>query len=752
MLINKNKVKYLIILIFCLIINILYAKNTRTITINNQCDFDILVGNIGEPMLSNGLPISCDTAYDYCQSGTGICGEDNICYFRSPRLKFGEDNNSDFYLRQQATKIYEAELIDIDGNLQYKISIAPQYQCSIISGDVPDELLEDLSNDPKETNNTESKPNFDNSISDNDRYEIISRSDDIIYINPNKEKKSANNIEEKNPDESKAEIVITSNQIVNNSDETTISISFENLDINVNQDDTAQNDIVDNENVQDSQIIYSSNHTTNTNKENIKQESNEETSILNKINNQYSLNKQEKSETSNPIKLYQCVSADCDRSSVRMLQGQCTPTSKFYGPYTKVNIELNDSNNDKYHISLENGVNIPVTITPVGSYGDQDVQSNFFCQTTGDRPSNNLTKLAGCNWQFAPPQTSELKPYIFTQINRDYNTDSLASCKQDSDCDMEERCGLKYPDDLIGFNHSGYCGKPIGYYSITTLCNTNNAANSLLKLLKCENNDGNNYLVAADEMTSLERNSVESRCPNSYTELKPNSLSNTPVKFCNNDIYNCTAKQLSVDGQLYNYLESCYNYDKKSPETDICCGCIDWPGIPTDSNHLCQPYDANRSLAPCDIDFSNSPPDCKPKYDTKVSMANRNWVKLMKPYLEWLVKGCPDAKEYKYGDKHSVIQCSSNNEANTPDNNINYLITFCPNNKTLFNNGSGNSNHNFLKDFVATNKIAEETKTQSPLFNEYEVSVNLSNIIIFLIFSIIVIILIAYFALRREED
>lgn len=697
--IDKKNFLCLIPLLFIIYGNTLFADNTRTITINNQCDYDVLIGNIGVPINSNDKIVTCNKPYDYCFNGNGVCGEDNICYFKSLALKLGNDEYPEYYLRKQSTKIYDVDLIDINSNQQFILNIAPQYQCDISESDVIELNPEDFST---QDNEIEQDSNTQNN-------ESINQTSDTKQASLKNENES-NFIE-----------------LVNEkSNSTTVSITFQNLDINLN------NNSEDNSESPTEKI------------------GDKKSTVISDVNLIDNIQQQIKKTV--PNRLYQCLSADCNRSTVGSVSGKCIPTSKFYGPYTTAFIELNNKANDKYYISIENGINVPISITPVGDFGGQNIQSNFFCKTTGGNVSNDNTKLLGCSWDFEPPNEETFKRHLFTQIDRNLDADLVALCQEDSECNHGELCGLKYPEDIINYSDSGYCGKPIALHSITSLCNTSNISSNITSILKCENLTSNsNFIMDAQDIGTLQQNSVENRCPNSYVELTLNNNDKTKVKYCIHDIYNCKDRKLSVSGKYYKYLDSCYNYNYDSEQTGICCGCIDWPGIPTDNNFLCMPYSKEISPDTCDVDFSLSPPDCKSNYNTKTSKANESWVQLVKPHLEWLIKGCPDAKEYKFGDKHSVIQCSSEDIASNPGNNMNYLITFCPSNKMLFAaDGANNKQEQFLKDFVVTNKISGAEQSQSQLFSDYKITINLSNAIIFLIFCITTVLLIAYFAFKRD--
>lgn len=94
---------------------------------------------------------------------------------------------------------------------------------------------------------------------------------------------------------------------------------------------------------------------------------------------------------------------------------------------------------------------------------------------------------------------------------------------------------------------------------------------------------------------------------------------------------------------------SCYQPDA----TTSCCGCVNWDmyGLPVPG----LPY-------------------------TKTCLAeNAQWVKNVLPQLAWLKTACPTAYTYPYDDMSSTYTCSS--AAPGVTNEVDYTITFCPNNK-----------------------------------------------------------------------
>lgn len=360
--------------------------------------------------------------------------------------------------------------------------------------------------------------------------------------------------------------------------------------------------------------------------------------------------------------------------------GGCSPDRGPDSAFTQAEITMNDKQNDFYDISIINGVNVPISITPVApagsSFGTQPaVQSNFFCKITGGPVnSTDKTKLNGCSWEFSAPTTylgKAINPHVFLEVSAN---SSATRCTTDADCTAAgagSRCGLYWPESYKSYDGKGYCGKPIAYQTIANIsplvspAGINSQLNSLFNLRDSFN-------------------------------LTLNDGSGTQ-SFTNNQLFMC--KTTEVNKNLY--LDSCYNYcvpgtgsasgacsdaEKAKKASTACCGCIDWPGVPTDDKNLCPNVTATTAAYPplCPANKSQVPPACRTSDLTKISNPNQPWTDKVKPLVEWLVKACPDAYEYQYGDKHGTVQCSSQSDPSNPGNNINYTITFCPSGKGLF--------------------------------------------------------------------
>lgn len=567
---SKNTLVKLMLMLIAnfILITSLNATTDRTITITNNCDFDIYWANVSNPIVHNGELITCDVGMTSCYEGKGICGDDSLCYYKAPKLKFGNDGQDDNFLRSKSTKIYDVNLIPIDNFDQYSLSIAAQLGC---------------------------------------------RRDPVTNV-------------------------------------------------------------------------------------------------------------------------FKCSSADCKRNNNTQTGSQCSTTSELEGPYTLANIIYRNSANDEYNISLEKGINIPLSISPIADYiGEQNFQKDFFCKKVG---------VDNCNWRFDTESISnKIQPHIFTQIDRDVTSDITSLCQTTSDCNDDLICGLKYPEDLFNYSGTGYCGKALGYYNPITLCSNDNVSNGIKKLFNCSYNTSS---PDNSENTYNIDTPVEDRCPESFIEVSLKGIDNSAKRFCIADLFSCNTKSHIINNISYTYFDSCYNHSYTSPNSGACCGCVDWPGITTDERVICMRPEQTQAPNPCSIDFAVNAPDCKPNFDTKASKANAHWSRFVQPYLKWIVDGCNQAKEYTYGDKHSTQYCSSQNTPDRPGNNINYLVTVCPNGYDLFTNQKPSQSTNVLKQYISNdNKIIK---------SRFAGEVNNTTILIIATFLFMAFLLIIYFIAKRDKE
>lgn len=122
------------------------AVASRTVTIINNCDFQVNWALKGTPLKDRGSIVYCDANAsfgDLCFNEQGFCGEKNgdgrQCYFKYPMLK-SSYAKYDYMLGSKEQRTYGIELVSLNnidkaGNLipisQYTLNIVPQSNCKI---------------------------------------------------------------------------------------------------------------------------------------------------------------------------------------------------------------------------------------------------------------------------------------------------------------------------------------------------------------------------------------------------------------------------------------------------------------------------------------------------------------------------------------------------------------------------------------------------------------------------------------------
>jgi hypothetical protein len=112
---------------------------------------------------------------------------------------------------------------------------------------------------------------------------------------------------------------------------------------------------------------------------------------------------------------------------------------------------------DFYDISILNGVNVPVEMSPIGDF-PFDPSKPYDCGNPGGRVT--LTGYGQCGWSFAPPSSE------FVWVSQ--GNEGAVTCSMDADC-------VAYPGSVCGLSSAGAmtCGAPLGYWTLDQFCGEN---------------------------------------------------------------------------------------------------------------------------------------------------------------------------------------------------------------------------------------------------------------------------------------
>jgi len=243
-----------------------------------------------------------------------------------------------------------------------------------------------------------------------------------------------------------------------------------------------------------------------------------------------------------------CLTADCsgnphDGSGTVNPAGACTLSKAFSQPavqseFTLANglTDVGGVNYDSYDMTMINGVNIPIDISPVNP-GFSDT-SGFQCGSPGSTKADPTAGIDGCSWNITPP-SSNLLDYAMTPY------DAAKTCTSQSDCSGSDTCGLA--ENPTGSVLTHVCGPIIGYWS-------------------------------ADEVCSFNANSPTAPTAYACNQSLTSGQINEPwlSRYKTTDLYSCNPITQSAQQPSNLYIQSGYT---ANTQTNSVCGCVNWPTV-----------------------------------------------------------------------------------------------------------------------------------------------------------------------------
>lgn len=335
-----------------------------------------------------------------------------------------------------------------------------------------------------------------------------------------------------------------------------------------------------------------------------------------------------------------CQTADCGDNG--QSDGGCNLGTGAAAPSTQVEPTFLVAKPDSYDVTIINGFNIPMSVTPSLPQG---TSNPYDCGVPGGitnvnykdvlystaKPSPTGT-LGMCSWTLSPPNGDNRYQWVDGVANP-------STCTNDGNCaNQGGHCGMS----LTSVNNGSgalVCGKLYGYWTDDEIC----AKNKLFNV--------NNFLNCTDKnLITPCTGTTGTDCP---ITVPANTFSLVNLLACT------TAPPNAADNKLT--FASCFVKDKQISSLN-CCGCNNWQDSPTLSG-----------LIPTD---SAIVPQC----GTKTSTSNTYWTTRVLPNLIWLKTACPSAYTYPYDDKTSGFSCPYAFE--TGQSAVDYTVTFCPGQKT----------------------------------------------------------------------
>lgn len=314
-----------------------------------------------------------------------------------------------------------------------------------------------------------------------------------------------------------------------------------------------------------------------------------------------------------------CDTADCGSAT----GNEACPTGQgFSQPATLAEFTMQRGTIDSYDISVINGINRGVQITPTttGTFTPNGIPA-YNCQSPGNPNAVPALGLGACDWVsgFTPPAyptATSPSSYIYVKPP----TSSPTACTDNTPCVTPpySTCGLNF--NSSNNTLSKVCGEFLGYVTANQVCSF---ANTNQNVPNAGNNPGDAYFDCDSSLGSPMA---------TYTYWA----------------------MLACKAQANGDLGTCYNTAANPPaSTPNCCGCINWQNVPGVT---------------------------VPSSTTTCVNTNTLWTSVSSgvlPGITWLKEGCPTAYSYPFDDKSSGFGCMDINASNTT-NTVNYTITFCP--------------------------------------------------------------------------
>jgi hypothetical protein len=155
-----------------------------------------------------------------------------------------------------------------------------------------------------------------------------------------------------------------------------------------------------------------------------------------------------------------CKTAECATSvGGQTVVGSCADGVGPQGPVTLAELTLVPGGSDFYDISSINGVNVPVSMAPIG--GAPDATNPYTCAAAGAvTPSS---RLAACSWSFDPSISLGDESAVLRAV-----VPGGAACTSDADCTGSDVCGT-----ALAFGSSAptqSCGEQVAWWTADELC------------------------------------------------------------------------------------------------------------------------------------------------------------------------------------------------------------------------------------------------------------------------------------------
>ena len=191
-----------------------------------------------------------------------------------------------------------------------------------------------------------------------------------------------------------------------------------------------------------------------------------------------------------------CKTGDCNAGS----NGLCPAGTGGNPPTALAEFTLSSQNvknagPDYYDVSIINGINVGVSMTPVSGTYNAEATDPYSCGSPGSTTAAN--GLSACNWTFDASNIPTISPANQNSLLRDVtpvtasscvsgspNSLGYCTCTQDSDCSGGTVCGLG-TNAVPNVQYAKVCGNQIGWWTADRICKSSNNTSPDIAAFNC---------------------------------------------------------------------------------------------------------------------------------------------------------------------------------------------------------------------------------------------------------------------------
>jgi Thaumatin family len=239
------------------------------------------------------------------------------------------------------------------------------------------------------------------------------------------------------------------------------------------------------------------------------------------------------------------------------------------GPTTLAEFTFSPTGVDFYDISIINGVNVPISMAPVGGAANQ--ANPYTCGVAGGEVAS--AGLSACTWHFDPTVSVNAVETDQSTLLRVVAPGSTM-CSSDEDCASGQLCGRELRYGVVTANQ--VCGAPIGWWTADELCiYTTNGMGAPISCSAAVSGQGTNadlYGCNGANPTSCYQQSPPATCCGCPSWASDGTPLPTPVGFtCNgtNDAWTSVAEPWA--GFLKNACPTAYSFPFDDATSTFTC-------------------------------------------------------------------------------------------------------------------------------------------------------------------------------------